>query len=106
MVVGHGRRGGQIGRGGSSTERGGSSTARPAGEKTEADKIKSDAARLPQPQFTPGDYLDDADLERLLPQVGVNAGLAPGDFVEERNLDTMVGLVSRSSQRDADKADE
>ncbi|KAM0926333.1 hypothetical protein ACQ4PT_003444 [Festuca glaucescens] len=47
--------------------------------------------RLPQPQFVPGDYLEE---------------LAPGDFVEEHNLDTVVGLISRSSQRDADKADE
>jgi hypothetical protein len=71
-------------------------------------KMEEDAEppRLPQPQFAPGDYLDDAELERLLPQLGMNAGLAPGNFVEERNLDTVVGLVSRSSQRDADKADE
>jgi hypothetical protein len=53
-----------------------------------------------------GDYLDDAQLEHLLPQLGVKAGLAPGDFVEERDLDTVVGIISRLSQRDADKADE
>jgi hypothetical protein len=62
-------------------------------------KMEEDAEppRLPQPKFAPDDYLDDAELERLLPQLGVNAGLTPGDFVEERNLDTVVGLVSRSS---------
>ncbi|KAM0899851.1 hypothetical protein ACQ4PT_021017 [Festuca glaucescens] len=164
----NGRGGGQVGRGGSSTERGGSSNTPPAGEKTEADKIRSDAARiresyrfrnygvaalpafakresdryrrrasspsavssssssrqrpstalvvkmeedaepprLPQPNFAPGDYLDDAQLERILPQLGVDAGLAPGDFVEERNLNTVVGLVSCSRQREADKAEE
>jgi hypothetical protein len=30
----------------------------------------------------------------------------PGDFIEERDLDTVVGLVARSSQQDADKAAE
>jgi hypothetical protein len=62
--------------------------------------------RLLRPQFAARDYFDDAELERLLPQLDVNAGLAPGDFVDKRNLDTVIGLVSRSSQRDADKADE
>jgi hypothetical protein len=37
----------------------------------------------------------------LLPNLGVEAGLAPSDFVDERHLDTVVGLISRSSQRDA-----
>jgi hypothetical protein len=62
-------------------------------------KMEEDAELepLPQPNLVPDDYLDDAQLERLLPQLSVNAGLAPGDFVEERNLDTVVGLVSRSS---------
>jgi hypothetical protein len=70
-------------------------------------KMEEDAEleRLPQPNFRPNDYLDDADLEPLL-QLGVDAGFVPGDFVEERNLDTVVGLISRSSQRDADKAEE
>jgi hypothetical protein len=35
-----------VGRSGRSTERGGSSTAPLAGEKTEAEKVKSDAARI------------------------------------------------------------
>jgi hypothetical protein len=71
-------------------------------------KMEEDAEppHLPQPQFAPDDYLDDAELERLLPQLGVNTGLAPSNFVEDRNLDTVVGLISRSSQHDADKADE
>jgi hypothetical protein len=71
-------------------------------------KMEEDAQppRLPQLKFTPGDYLDDAELEHLLPKLGVNAGLAPGDFIEEHNLDTVVGLVSRSSQCDADKEEE
>ncbi|KAM0930939.1 hypothetical protein ACQ4PT_000646 [Festuca glaucescens] len=171
MVAGHRRGGGQIGRGGCSTERGGSSTTPPAGEKTEAEKLRSDAARIrgsyryrnygvaappafakreseryrrgrasspsaassssgssscqrpstalvvkmevdaePEPphlpQFAPGDYLDDEQLKLVLPQLGVNAGLAPGDFVEERDLDTVVGLLARLSQQDADKAAE
>jgi hypothetical protein len=38
-----GRGGGQVGRGGSSTEPGRSFNPPPAGEKTEADKIRSDA---------------------------------------------------------------
>jgi hypothetical protein len=72
-------------------------------------KIEDDDAelpRLPQPQFAPRDYLDDAQLEHLLPQLGTNAGLAPVDFVEERNLATVVGLVERSSERDTDKTAE
>jgi hypothetical protein len=36
----------------------------------------------------------------------VNTRLAPGDFVEERNLDTVIDLVSRSRKRDADNEDE
>ncbi|KAM0866522.1 hypothetical protein ACQ4PT_042559 [Festuca glaucescens] len=164
-----GRGGGQVGRGGRSTERGGSSTAPPAGEKTEAEKVKSDTPRIrssyryrnydvaapptfakreseryrrgcaasssaassssasssrqrppmalvlkmevePEPprlyHFAEGDYLDDDEFKKLLPQLGVNVGLAPGDFVAERELDTAVGLVARSSQQDADKAEE
>ncbi|KAM0877869.1 hypothetical protein ACQ4PT_035220 [Festuca glaucescens] len=58
------------------------------------------------PAFKPGDYLDDAELERLLPKLGVEAGLVPGDFVDERHLDIVVGLVSQASRRDADKAEE
>jgi hypothetical protein len=164
MVAGRG--GGQVGRGGRSTERGGSSTLPPAGEKTEAEKVKSDAARIrgsyrnrnygvavspafanreseqylhrcaasssvasssrqrpptvlvvkmevePEQEpprlchFAEGDYLDDKQFKKLLPQLGVNAGLAPGEFVAEREIDTVVGLVARSSQQDADKAAE
>jgi hypothetical protein len=58
------------------------------------------------PAFTPGDYLDDAELERLLPKLGEEAGLAPDDFVDERHLDNVIGLVSQSSRRKADKAEE
>jgi hypothetical protein len=36
----------------------------------------------------------------------VDSRLAPGDFFEECDLDTVVVLVSRSSQQDVDKADE
>ncbi|KAM0892893.1 hypothetical protein ACQ4PT_025446 [Festuca glaucescens] len=156
-----GRGGGQIGRGGSEIERGGDGCA---GEKTEAEKVRSDAARLrgsyrysrygvaPPPEFSkrdlaayhrrgssssavsssssshqppltamvvkmepddasapafvPGDYLDDAELERLLPKLGEEAGLAPGNFIDERHLDTVIGLVSQTSRREADKAEE
>jgi hypothetical protein len=62
--------------------------------------------RLPQPNFRLDDYLDDTDLEPLLPQLGVDAGFVPGDFVVERNLDTVIGLISRSSQRDTDKRED
>jgi hypothetical protein len=58
------------------------------------------------PHFAPGDYLDDEQFKLLLMQLGVNVGLAPGDFIAERELDTVVGLVARSSQQDADKAAE
>jgi hypothetical protein len=70
-------------------------------------KMEEDAEleHLPQPNFKPSDYLDNAELERLLPQLGVNAGLAHEDFIDERNLDTVVELISRSSKRDADKAE-
>jgi hypothetical protein len=56
--------------------------------------------------FAEGDYLDDEQFKKLLPQLGVDAGLALDDFVAERELDTIVGLVERSSQQDADKAEE
>jgi hypothetical protein len=56
--------------------------------------------------FTAGDYLDDEQFKLVLPQLGVNAGLAPDDFIAERELNTVVGLVAHSSQQDADKAAE
>jgi hypothetical protein len=68
--------------------------------------VKMEADELSAPAFKPGDYLDDAELERLLPKIGVDAGLAPGDFVNERHLDTVVRLVSQTSRHDADKAEE
>jgi hypothetical protein len=46
------------------------------------------------PVFAPCDYLDNEKLERLLPKLGEEAGLAPGDFVDERHLDPVIGLVS------------
>ncbi|KAM0841752.1 hypothetical protein ACQ4PT_058800 [Festuca glaucescens] len=159
---------GSYGRGGSGIERGGSSSQHGGdgrtGEKTEAEKVRSDAARLrgsyrysrygvapppafskresaayhrrgsspsaassssssreppstamvvkmepddaPAPAFAPGDYLNDVELERLLPKLGEEAGLAPGDFVDERHLDTVIGFVSQTSRREADKAEE
>jgi hypothetical protein len=67
--------------------------------------VEPEPPRLPQclPQFAPGDFLNDAELQRRLPQLG-HAGFAPGDFVEEHNLATVVGLVERFSEHDADKA--
>jgi hypothetical protein len=56
--------------------------------------------------FAEGDYLDDEQFKKLLPQLGVNTGLVPGDFVAEREIDTVGGLVARSSQQDAEKAAE
>jgi hypothetical protein len=50
-------------------------------------------------------FLDDAKLERRLLQLG-HDGFAPSNFVEERDLATVVGLVERSIERDADKAAE
>jgi hypothetical protein len=67
-------------------------------------EVELEPPRLPH--FASGDYLDDKQLKLLLSQLGVNAGLASGDFVVERELDTAVGLVPRSSQHDADKAEE
>ncbi|KAK1670529.1 hypothetical protein QYE76_058688 [Lolium multiflorum] len=55
-------------------------------------KMEEDVELPPAPAFKPGDYLDDAELERLLPKLGVEAGFAPGDFVDKRHLDTVVGL--------------
>jgi hypothetical protein len=68
--------------------------------------VKTEPEDAPAPAFTPGDYLDDAELERLLPKLGKEAGLAPGDFVDERHFDTVIGLVSQTSRREADKVEE
>jgi hypothetical protein len=56
--------------------------------------------------FAEGDYLDDEQFKKLLLQLDVDAGLAPGNLVADRELDTVVGLVERSSQQDADKVEE
>jgi hypothetical protein len=66
--------------------------------------VKMEPDDAPTPAFKPGDYLDDAELERLLPKLGKEAGLTPGDFTYERHLDTVVGRVSQMSHREADKA--
>jgi hypothetical protein len=58
------------------------------------------------PHFASDDYLDNEQLKLVIPQLGVNAGLAPCDFVEKRDLVTVVGLVERSSQQDVDNAAE
>jgi hypothetical protein len=55
-------------------------------------KMEPDEAHTPS--FAPSDYLDEAELERILPKLGEEAGLAPGDFVDERHLDTIIGLVN------------
>jgi hypothetical protein len=55
--------------------------------------------------FAEGNYLDDEQFKKH-PQLAVDAGLALSDFVLEREVDTVVGLVARSSQQDADKAEE
>ncbi|KAK1662577.1 hypothetical protein QYE76_050736 [Lolium multiflorum] len=62
-------------------------------------KMEVDAEPEPPrlPQFAPGYYLDDEQLKLVLPQLDVNAGLAPGDFVEERDLD-MVSSRARASR--------
>ena len=54
-------------------------------------EVEPEPPRLPH--FAEGDYLDDKEFKKLLPQLGVNVGLSPGDFVAEREIDTMVGLA-------------
>jgi hypothetical protein len=56
--------------------------------------------------FAPGDYVDDAELERILPELVEEAGLALGDFVNERHLNTMIELVLQTSCRETNKAEE
>jgi hypothetical protein len=72
--------------------------------------VKMEVEPKPEPSrlshFAEGVYLEDEEFKKLLPQLGVNAGLAPGDFVTEHEFHTVVGLVARSSQQDADNADE
>jgi hypothetical protein len=38
------------------------------------------------PSFTPSDYVEDAELERILPTLKDAAGFAPGDFVNNHHL--------------------
>jgi hypothetical protein len=57
----------------------------------------------PAPPSAPGDYLDDTELEQLLPKLGEEARLVTGDFVDELHLDTIIGLISQTSRREADK---
>jgi hypothetical protein len=51
------------------------------------------------PHFALGDYLDNEQFKLVLPQLGVNAGLAPGDFVAERELNTVVASSRTSASR-------
>jgi hypothetical protein len=66
-------------------------------------KMEPDDASVPA--FAPGDYLDDAEFERLLPKLGEDS-LAPGNFVDERHLDGVIGLVSQTSHRKVEKTEE
>jgi hypothetical protein len=50
------------------------------------------------PHFAPGDYLDDEQFKLLL-QLGINAGLAPSDFVAKRELDTVVASSRAPASR-------
>jgi hypothetical protein len=61
---------------------------------------------VPVPAFAPDDYLDDVKLERRLPKLSEEASLAPGDFADERHLNTVIGLVSQTSRREGDKVEE
>jgi hypothetical protein len=58
------------------------------------------------PVFAPADYLNDEELERILPKLSEEAGFAHGNFIDERHLDTDVGLVEQTRRHEADKAEE
>jgi hypothetical protein len=57
--------------------------------------------------FMPGDYVKDTVLARILPMLNDDAtGFVPGDFIEDNHLPTVLGLVSKTSRREAEKAEE
>ncbi|KAM0893661.1 hypothetical protein ACQ4PT_024948 [Festuca glaucescens] len=60
----------------------------------------------PEPGFAPGDYVEDAELDRILPTLEDTSGFAPGDFVDDHHLPTVLRLVSETSRRKAEKAEE
>ncbi|KAK1664661.1 hypothetical protein QYE76_052820 [Lolium multiflorum] len=51
------------------------------------------------PSLRPDDYLDDEQFNLILPQLGVNPGLAPGNFIVERELDTVVASSRAPASR-------
>jgi hypothetical protein len=58
------------------------------------------------PCFAPGDYVEDAEIEQILPTLEDATDLAPGGFVNDHPLSTNLGLVSRTSRREEEKAKE
>jgi hypothetical protein len=49
-----------------------------------------------------GNFVDDAELELILPKLGQDADFKPDDFVNDNHLDTIIGLVSQMTHREAD----
>jgi hypothetical protein len=47
------------------------------------------------PLFTPSDYVEDAELDRILPMLKDAAGFAPGDFVDDHHLPPLLVSCQR-----------
>jgi hypothetical protein len=56
--------------------------------------------------FAPDDYIEDEELARILPMLDDAAGFTPDDLVDDNHLPTDLGLVSETSHREAEKAED
>jgi hypothetical protein len=56
--------------------------------------------------FASGEYVEDVELARIVPTLDDAAGFAPGDFIDDNHLPIVLGLMSETSLREAEKAEE
>jgi hypothetical protein len=61
--------------------------------------VKMEPDDAPASAFAPDDYLDDAELEQILPKLSEEAGLARINFIADRHLDTVIWLVLQTNHR-------
>jgi hypothetical protein len=68
--------------------------------------VKLEVDDAPEPGFAPGDYVEDAELDKILPMLENAASFASRDFVDDHHLPTILDLMSGISRCEAEKAEE
>lgn len=56
--------------------------------------------------FAPGGYIADVKLARILPTLEDAPYFASGDFADDNHLPTVLGLMSETRRREAEKAED